>query len=125
MSRHDRCCASSGTEGCMTQRRWWTASAVALVMCALPGCEPKSVAPAQPEPAPQPEQAAQPTQRAACPPPAFVPAESQLAVLTAKAEEQGAVRVIVRLNAQPAQASSMRTAQSAAMKAFRDAGAEE
>ncbi|HEX5007906.1 MAG TPA: S8 family serine peptidase [Hyphomonadaceae bacterium] len=108
----------------MTQRRWWTASAITLALSALAGCEPKSVAPAQPEPAPQPEQTAQPAQRAACPPPAFVPAESQLAVLTAKAEEQGSVRVIVRLNAQPAQAS-IRTAQSAAMKAFRDAGAEE
>lgn len=108
----------------MTQRRWWTASVIAVALSALAGCEPKSVAPAQPEPAPQPEQTAQPAQRAACPPPAFVPAESQLAVLTAKAEEQGSVRVIVRLNAQPAQAS-IRTAQSAAMKAFRDAGAEE
>jgi subtilisin family serine protease len=108
----------------MSRRRWWTASAIAIALSALPGCEPKSVAPAEPEPSAQPEQTAQPVQRPACPPPAFVPADSQLAALTAKAEEQGAVRVIVRLNAQPAQAS-VRSAQTAAMKAFRDAGAEE
>lgn len=108
----------------MTQRRLWTASAIAIALSALSGCEPKSVAPAQPEPGAQPEQTAQPVQRPACPPPAFIPAESQLAVLTAKAEEQGSVRVIVRLNAQPAQAS-IRSAQSTAMKAFRAAGAEE
>jgi subtilisin family serine protease len=109
----------------MSQRRLWTASAIAISLPVLVGCEPKAVAPAEPEPDAQAEQTAQPTQRPACPPPAFVPAGSQLAALTAKAEEQGAVRVIVRLNAQPAQASSIRTAQSAAVKALRDAGAEE
>ncbi len=108
----------------MTQRRWWTASAIALALYTLPGCEPSSVPPGQPEPEAQPEQTAEPVQRPNCPPAAFTPAESQRAVLTARAEEQGSVRVIVRLNAQPAQAS-IRTAQSSAMKAFRDAGAEE
>jgi subtilisin family serine protease len=106
-------------------RRLLVSTAIAVVLSTLlASCEEKKpVPPAEPDPSAD-QAAAQPTQRPACPPPAFVPAESQLAVLTAKAEEQGAVRVIVRLNAQPAQAS-IRTAQSTAMKAFRDAGAEE
>jgi subtilisin family serine protease len=104
-------------------RRVLVSTAITLVLSTLlASCEEKSVPP--PEPDPPTGQTAEPVQRPACPPPAFIPAESQLTLLTAKAEEQGAVRVIVRLNAQPAQAS-IRTAQSAAMKAFRDAGAEE
>jgi len=105
----------------MLHRRLTAATSTLVVLFALAACEEKKpVPPAEPP-------STQETPLAACPPAQPRQAEPQvssLAALTARAQEAGAVRVIVRLavNVTP---QAMPAAQTAAVRAFTSAGVKE
>jgi subtilisin family serine protease len=102
----------------MLHRRSTAATSTLIALLALAACEQK-------KPVPPPEPSAQQTPLAACPPaqPQQVePQVASLAALTAKAQEAGAVRVIVRIAANVTP-QAMPAAQSAAVRSFISAGA--
>jgi subtilisin family serine protease len=104
----------------MLHRRLTAATSTLIVLFALVGCEEK-------KPVPPPEPSVEQVPLAACPPAQLQQAEPQvasLAALTAKAQETGAVRVIVRLAANVTP-QALPGAQSAAVRAFTSAGVKE
>lgn len=100
----------------MLNRRLIAATSL-IALSALAACEQK-------KPVPPPEPSTQEAPLAACPPGQSQQAEPQLAALTAKAQQAGAVRVIVRLadNVTP---QAIPAAQTAAVRTFTSAGANE
>jgi subtilisin family serine protease len=104
----------------MLHRRLTAATSTLIAFCALAACEEKKpVPPAEPSP--------QEAALAACPPvqaQVVEPQVTSLAALTAKAQETGAVRVIVRLAANVSP-QAMPAAQTAAVRAFTSAGVKE
>jgi subtilisin family serine protease len=96
-----------------------TSTAAFIVLSSLlAACKAPTVAPAQ-----SVSSEGTTAQLGSCPPPAVAPAQADpLTSLTAKAQQQGAVRVIVRLAAAP---DRLATAQSAAVQTFSTGGAEE